>query len=205
MNNHHRDPQHRFYSNSSCLVRPALLFFCPPAGGAVVVTLRCPPTHSALCLDASGISESWYRCSGETTHSHVLSARQISVSLFFATSAPSSSSSSSRITNTRRKQPHLLPRPGVKRCAGLEKLQRWQLRPLVCFSVRVKSRSVILCSRVEEEEEDVEVVVDGDGGSGWHTAELHGKEGGVARLWTQTSMRQTQFDRRHHKQKKQAD
>ncbi len=38
-------------------------------------------------------------------------------------------------------------------------------------------------------------------GAGWHSAELHGKESGVLCLWTQTSVGQTGFDRRHHRQK----
>lgn len=152
MNNHHHDLQHRLHSNSSRLVRPALLFFCPPAGGAVAVTLRCPPTHKVPSASTPLVSVKADIAAQWKPHSHTCYLPDKSPCLCFSATSTPSSSSSSRITNTRRKQPHLLPPSGVKRCAGLEKLQRWQLRPLVCFSVRVKSRSAILCSRVEEEE-----------------------------------------------------
>lgn len=37
--------------------------------------------------------------------------------------------------------------------------------------------------------------------AGWHSAELHGKASGVLCLWTQISVGQTGFDRRHPRQK----
>lgn len=122
----------------------------------------------------------------------MLSARWIIISCFFSLTPPGSQTPVARNHNFLVYQV-VLPH---KKCVDLEKVLEFQVRLCLfacaraCWSVSRLSVSVVLCvSRVV-------------GGAGTvQVADLHGKEGGVLCLRTQTSVGQTGFDRRHHRQK----